>query len=431
MTTILQFRVVEPWFVGTLCLLSVVAVVFLALRRRPEPWPLWASVSVAAGALAAVLFALVATWTGVFGMSLPWQAVAWGAGGLAAIGLGIANFWRARWGRRVVAAVSIVLFLLTTTFGINAYYGLNTTLASVLGIQIHRPITIPTGAHSGEPESHAPLYQRWQAPPDMPAKGEQGTIEIPATQSGFSARLAGFYKPPAALTAHPPRLPLVIMMMGQPGDPDPQYIAKILDAQAEKNNGLAPYVLVVDQLGDATRDPACGDSTMYGNVETYVTKDVVDFARTLPVQQRPRQWIIAGYSNGGGCAFKYAAEHPEIWGNLLSVSGEIAPGSEHPDETIAHVFDGSAASYDAAKPARILASAGAGAYPDQWALFTAGEHDPDYIDQARQGAAAATAAGWQADSYVVPGAGHVVDALEGGMAEGFARLYPRLGLSAP
>lgn len=42
-----------------------------------------------------------------------------------------------------------------------------------------------------------------------------------------------------------------------------------------------------------------------------------------------------------------------------------------------------------------------------------------------------SAAGRQADSHVVPGAGHAVDALEGGLAEGFARLYPRLGLSAP
>lgn len=42
-----------------------------------------------------------------------------------------------------------------------------------------------------------------------------------------------------------------------------------------------------------------------------------------------------------------------------------------------------------------------------------------------------SAAGRQADSHVAPGAGHVVDALEGGLAEGFARLYARLGLSAP
>ncbi|WP_292683911.1 alpha/beta hydrolase-fold protein [Microbacterium sp. SCN 69-37] len=194
--------------------------------------------------------------------------------------------------------------------------------------------------------------------------------------------------------------------------------------------GDTPYVLVVDQLGDPNKDPACADSTVYGNVETYVTHDVVAFARTLPVQQDPSQWTIVGYSNGGGCAFKYAAEHPDIWGNLLSVSGEIVPGSEHPDGTIADAFGGSPAAYEAAKPTSILTSH-TGGYPNEWALFTAGQNDPAYVDQARQGAAAAAKARWNVDSYVVPGAGHVVDALEGGLAEGLARLYPRLGLSAP
>jgi hypothetical protein len=33
--------------------------------------------------------------------------------------------------------------------------------------------------------------------------------------------------------------------------------------------------------------------------------------------------------------------------------------------------------------------------------------------------------------YTVPGAGHVVDALNGGLQEGFTILYPVLGLSAP
>ncbi|QRY41184.1 esterase [Microbacterium hominis] len=428
MTTVLEIRVVDPRLIGALCVLSIGALAFLLVRRRPAPWPLWAGVAAAAGAATAAAFALVAKLTGVFGMALPWQAVAWGAIGLAATGVAVANFWRARWGRRVVAGASIALFVLTTGLGINAYYGLNTTLASLLNIQLERPIEVPTPSpHS---DSGTPLYQSWTAPADMPAVGEQGTIEIPATQSQFSARLAGIYKPPAAMTSNPPVLPLVIMMMGQPGDPDPQYIAKVLDAQAQKHGGLAPYVLVVDQLGDPDKDPACADSAMYGNVETYVTKDVVAFARTLPVQQQPGQWVIAGYSNGGGCAFKYAAEHPDVWGNLLSVSGEIVPGSEHPDETIADVFGGSSSAYDAAKPSSILTS-GVVTYPHEWALFTAGENDPGYIDQARLGAAAAAAAGWQADSYVVPGAGHVGDALDGGLAEGFARLYPRLGLSAP
>lgn len=428
MASFLELRIDEPWLIGVVGALSVGLIVFLLIRRRVERWPLWAALSMTVGASAAIAFALYARKTNLFGMPLPWQAVVWGAGGLAAVGLAVANLVGAPWRRRVVAVLAIPIFLIEATLGINAYYGLTPTVASFFHIQINRPITLQTGTSGPDGDVH--LYRTWQPPADMPATGEQGTIEIPATQSGFAARTAGIYKPPAARTAHPPRLPLVILMMGQPGDPDPQYIAKVLDAQAQKNKGLAPYVLVVDQLGDPSRDPACADSAMYGNVETYVTRDVVAFARTLPVQQSPGQWTIAGYSNGGGCAFKYAAEHPDVWGNLLSVSGEIDPGSEHPDETVADVFGGSIAAYDAAKPTSILSSH-AGGYPNEWALFTAGQNDPAYIDQARRGAAAAAKAGWNVDSYVVPGAGHVVDALEGGLAEGFARLYPRLGLSAP
>jgi len=426
-TSLLELRIDEPWLIGALCVASIALTLYLLVRRQPSRWPLWAALAMAAGAGSAVAFAIFARKADLFGMALPWQAIAWGMAGLAAVGVAVANFWRASWRRRMLAAASIPVVLLTTTLGINAYYGLNPTVASFLHIQINRPVTV-TGVTG--PDAGGPLYQTWQPPADMPSTGEQGTIEIPATTSGFAARTAGIYEPPAARTAHPPRLPLVIMMLGQPGDPDPQYIAKILDAQAQKNKGLAPYVLVVDQLGDPTKDPACADSTAYGNVETYVTRDVVDFARTLPVQQAPGEWTIVGYSNGGGCAFKYAAEHPDIWGNVLSVSGEIVPGSEHPDETIADVFGGSAAAYTAAAPTSIL-SAHVAAYPDEWALFTAGQNDPAYIDQARRAAAAAAKAGWNVDSFVVPGAGHVVDALEGGLAEGFARLYPRLGLSAP
>jgi len=426
--SILELRIDEPWLILTLCVTSLAAVVFLLIRRGIRRWALRAAVAMSIGGAAAVAFALFARIRNLFGMPLPWQAIAWGAAGFAAVGLALASVWAVSWRRRVVALLSVPLFLVTTTLGINAYYGLNPTIGSFLHIQINRPISVPTDV-DGTADG-VPLYRSWQPPADMPTTGEQGTVDIPATRSGFTARMAGIYKPPAARTAHPPRLPLVIMMLGQPGDPDPQYIAKILDAQAQKNNGLAPYVLVVDQLGDPNRDPACADSAKYGNVETYVTQDVVDFARTLPVEQSPSQWTIVGYSNGGGCAFKYAAEHPDVWGNLLSVSGEIEPGSEHPDETIADVFGGSSAAYDAAKPTSILASHTA-AYPDEWALFTAGQNDPAYIDQARRAAAAAAAVGWNVDSYVVPGAGHVVDALEGGLAEGFARLYPRLGLSAP
>lgn len=427
MTALLEINIVNPVLVGVFCASSLLALGYLLWRPGGRRRILRAGVAFAIGAVVAIAAVFVANVTGMFGMALPWQVTAWAVAGLAATAVAIANLWGERWWRRVIAGAAAVLFLTTTTLGINAHFGINATLANFLHIQIDKPIAIPT-ASPGTWDPSVPLYQSWQPPADMPATGKQGTVSIPATTSGFSARQAGLYIPPAGLTADPPLLPLVIMMMGQPGDPDPQYIAKILDAQAAQNKGLAPYVLVVDQLGDPTRDPSCADSRMYGNVETYVTEDVVAYARTLPVIPRAQDWVIAGYSNGGGCAFKYAAEHPDIWGNLLSVSGEIVPGSEHPEETIADVFGGSAEAYEKAKPISILRS-GMFSYSNEWALFTAGENDPEYIAQAQAGAAAAAAAGWAAQSYVVPGAGHVIDALEGGLAEGFRRLYPRLGLS--
>ncbi|MEV7694406.1 alpha/beta hydrolase-fold protein [Microbacterium sp. NPDC089189] len=425
---LLSIDIVDPVLIGVCCALSALVLAYLTVRTGARRWVRRVVMGAVAGAAAAAIFTVFANVTGMFGMPLPWQAVAWGVGGLAAVGVAVVNLFGTRWWRRLIAAFGAVLFLVTTTLGINAYFGLNTTLASFLHISLETPIAVPTPTPGQTDDPGVPLYTRWQAPAGMPTTGKTGTVTIPATASGFAARPASLYTPPAALTDQAPLLPLVILMMGQPGDPDPQYIARTLDAYAAQHEGLAPYALVVDQLGDPTRDPACGDSAMYGAVETYVTKDVVAFARTLPVIQRPSEWIIAGYSNGGGCAFKYAAEHPEIWGNLLSVSGELFPGSEHPDETTTDVFGGSASAFEAAKPVSILQS-GAVAYPDSWALFTAGENDPDYVSQARAGAAATAAAGWRSDVFVVPGAGHVVDALEGGLHEGFARLYPRLGLA--
>ncbi len=44
---------------------------------------------------------------------------------------------------------------------------------------------------------------------------------------------------------------------------------------------------------------------------------------------------------------------------------------------------------------------------------------------------AARAAGWRTTYFEVHNGGHVLGALEGGLAEGYRVLYPRLGLSEP
>jgi hypothetical protein len=72
---------------------------------------------------------------------------------------------------------AIPIFL-TTTFGINAYYGLNTTVAGLFHIQVHRPISVPTGSAGSGPEAHTAL--RALASSRRHARHRPaGTIEIP------------------------------------------------------------------------------------------------------------------------------------------------------------------------------------------------------------------------------------------------------------
>ncbi|WP_241245827.1 alpha/beta hydrolase-fold protein [Microbacterium sp. 4R-513] len=264
----------------------------------------------------------------------------------------------------------------------------------------------------------------------MPTQGKVGTQVIPTAQSGFDARPAGLYLPPAALTKDAPDLPLVIMMMGFPGDPDPSYIASVLDGYAAKNNGLAPIVIVADQIGASGNDPACADSAAYGKAETYITKDVVDWARqNLPIIDDPRWWVIAGYSNGGGCAIKYGTSFPDMWKNIIDVSGEPFPGSEDPDAVTKTVYGGDQAAFEASKPVNIM-KAHPGAYDGMTAVFTAGADDPTYVQAAQTVSDAAKAAGMAVTYETIPGAGHVGPALPGGLEIGFRVMYPVLGLSA-
>ena len=92
---------------------------------------------------------------------------------------------------------------------------------------------------------------------------------------------------------------------------------------------------------------------------------------------------------------------------------------------------GDQSAFEAAKPINIMKAAAPGAYDGVTAVFTAGSEDPTYIAAAKDVSAEAQAVGMAITYYEVPGAGHVGDALTGGLTEGFTVLYPVLGLSAP
>ena len=418
-----------PWIVYAIAIALVVVLLTRAVTPR---WMLSAVIGIAGGAIVGVGVYLLANAVDAFGSPLPLAVGLWAGAALAGVGLAIASLWHSAVWRKIVAVFAIIWFLITGVVGVNAFYGLNPTLGSIFGISASNPIVIPTPGPTPEPSetSAGPLYETWNPPAGMPATGQQGNQEIPGTVSGFQARPAGIYLPPAALVPDPPALPLVILMMGYPGNPDQSYIAAILDGFAADHRGLAPIVVVADQIGNGG-DPACADSAVFGNAETYIKTDVVNWARTnLHVLQDPEYWVIAGYSNGGGCAIKYGAEEPDVFKNILDISGEEFPGSEDPGEVIAQVYGGDDAAFEATKPVSILA-ANTGAYTGVTAVFTAGGNDPEYLAAAATVADAAITAGMSVTLYTVPGAGHVVDALNGGLQEGFTVLYPVLGLSAP
>ncbi len=363
---------------------------------------------------------------------LPGAAIWWGAGAVAGAAIGVVGLCRRPWPRRAIGAVTIVASLLAGALGVNAAYGVTHNLAAILGVQALDPASLPPQeATAGDP---ATLYQTWQPPAGMPTQGTvsalTGNSKIPTGQ--YAARDASLYLPPAAQVANPPALPLLVFMMGQPGSPDPTALAKALDAFAAKNNGLAPIAVVVDQLTAPEKDPACADSAAYGAVSTYINQLVPQWAeKNLNIVKDPAYWTIGGFSNGGSCAATYAAKYPGTWGHLLDVMGNEFPGSEHVSQTVADVFGGDAAAFQANKPSVLMGAAPAGTFAGHTAIFTWGSEDTTYGPGQKANADAAEAAGFAVSTYIVEGAGHTGEALDASLAYAIPAMAPTLGLAAP
>ncbi|MGO4681726.1 alpha/beta hydrolase [Microbacterium sp. 2MCAF23] len=433
MTWFFKLNVIDGPLPLTIWGLTIVAVI-VVLIRRPSPAWLWRIVIALAVGIGggAVLVAFVNT-SHAFGPAMPYACWFWVPAGFAAILLGIVSLWERRVWRKVVAVLVVILSLLSTTLGVNAAFGVNTTVGSMLGIATDDkidvlPKPVPTETTSG------PLYESWYPPADMPKTGEtavlSGSHAIPAT-GGFRPRDAVLYLPPAARTANPPRLPLIVMMMGYPGDPDATFIAKALDDLAAKNKGLAPIVIVADQLGVTKSDPVCANTAKYGDVPAYFNTDIPAYAtKNLNVLLDHSYWTIMGYSNGGACAFTWATHHPDIWGNIVAISPDEYPGVEWRDEAIKTLFGGDAAKFDALKAEAGIAE-NPGKFAGHLAVFTVGGADPGYIPGTKRDAKRAEDAGFTTTFHEAPGADHVAGALNTGIPFAMELLYKHLGLSAP
>ncbi len=391
----------------------------------------WAFGGAAAGAL---LFTMTAWLTGnifkVFGdFVLSPGIVAWVALGGAFVGLAlgavVAPGKKRRWWQVLTAIVLVLVSAFTASLGVNREVGYFVSPNQILTMFTTTDLPAMPSLHTDDAVA---LPTNWTAPAGTPTAGTLVQAKIPAKVSGFEARPAIIYLPPAALTATPPRLPLLITFSGQPGSPqdvfDSGHLAQIAEDYQKAHGGIAPIIVAPDQLGTPQANPMCSDSA-FGKNETYLMEDVIPWIRaTLPVAQDAAHTAFMGFSQGGTCTVQLGFGHPDVVDTLVPISPQLEPtiGSQ----TVARAFQGDQAAFAANTPlARLTAH---GSYPHMTAAFYVGGDDAKYSAWARTLVDAAREHGVDATLTYSPGTGHNWHTASFAMKDSFPFIISRLGL---
>lgn len=418
-------RVLAPVYAVAIVLVLALLVPVPGVRARPRVW--WPVALLAAG-LGALVGSL-AIWIvvdvqDVFGA--PASLVIRGAAALAGAGCGlaVANFVRTRWWRKVIAGVAIPIALIAGGLAINRDVAYYPKLGDALGVT---GVTTLALGRNNEAETS---LRAWRSPAGMPSSGTVGTAEIPGTLSHWVGRSAWVYVPPAGRVAHPPKLPVVIAFAGQPGGPSDVFVAgglqSTLDSIAAEHRGIAPVVVVPDQLGAYNVNPMCVDSTM-GNVARYVTEDVRSWVlKHLPVSPKRREWTVAGFSEGGTCAVQFGSGAPAIFGSYLAISPELGPINGSAARTVREAFHGSRSAWKAAQPIAIMKRKAP--YRHTMALYCVGANDARYGWVIPRLAAASRKAGMTVTTTTMPGVAHNWNTGSAGFRWGLPRLASWWGL---
>jgi S-formylglutathione hydrolase FrmB len=273
------------------------------------------------------------------------------------------------------------------------------------------------GEPDGRPEATVPHHRRSAhgtvVPPGATrslaaAAGElHGTLaplDIPATVSGFSSRPGTLYLPPAFFATPPPPLPVVVMLGGTPGGPQdwPRagFATQAADAYASQHGGVAPILAFVDHNGSVFNDTECVDGPG-GRAETFLVDDVPrSVADTLHIPLDPRRWAIAGFSEGGTCAFELAVRHPDVYGLFLDIAGDGAPNLGSDATTLRQLYGGDREAMAAHDPAHLLRPT---RVRNLTGWFVVGASDSRHVTVADRLAAAAAEAGVATTRRVLPG----------------------------
>ncbi len=226
---------------------------------------------------------------------------------------------RRRWLRPMGGVFSALLLVGSAVATVNAYYGYMPNVAALLGWR--------AADQSSWADAKAAVMRSDVGPPHRTLyHGKVVRFSIPGPRSGFRARSAEVYLPPAWFTLPRPPLPVLVLLHGSPGTPEDWARAAsvdlVTDRFAVQHGGVAPIVVMPDINGSFNGDTECVDGTL-GNVETYLTVDVRRWVRLhLDPAFSPGAWALGGASEGGTCAAMLALRHPERFPTFLDFSGD-------------------------------------------------------------------------------------------------------------
>ncbi|WP_295647981.1 alpha/beta hydrolase family protein [uncultured Dietzia sp.] len=353
-----------------------------------------------------------------------------GAGG-AAVEIRAHRPWRA-----VASVVALLLVVAAAAGHVNRVYAEFSSVGMLLGLREYRTMSLEqvTGRAAvtvgGDLEPGVTLESVWTPSPGIPGTGAVVEAPIPGAASGFEARPAQIYLPPAYFTEPRPLLPVLVLMAGQPGGPEDWIrsgrLPVVADEFAADHAGLAPVIVVADPIGSSLANTLCVDSPQ-GNAHTYLARDVPGWIRaTLQVDEDPGAWAIGGLSFGGTCALQLALTEPEVYPNFLAMSAQAEPTVGTRAETVARFFGGDPEAFRAANPADLLASR---PFPDLAGAFVVGSDDTEYGPGVRALHDATMRAGADVRYAELPG-GHSYAVWSEGLRLELPWLARRMGLIA-
>jgi S-formylglutathione hydrolase FrmB len=367
---------------------GIVALAWLAAVRGRRWWlrrvPAGA---VAAGAATAGLVYLVENVWRPFPDALPAPVILAAGGALLALTLAALrwSFTHGWW--RLAIPLCTVFAVVAAASLVNVYFGEYPTVDSLLpgplANQVQLDQLVPPSAVVVAPPGKS-LGSVWQRPAGLPTHGATATVRIPPLKSGFQARPAMVYLPPAYLSSPRATLPVLVLMSGSPGSPHDWFggglLAQRMDRFAAAHNGLAPVVVVPDILGSALANPLCMDSKL-GKAATYVDVDVPAWITTnLQVDTDTSRWAIAGLSSGGTCALQAAIRSPKTYPTFVDISGQDEPTLGGRARTVDATFGGDAAAFEATLPLHQLVGK---SLPGSSGMLTVGDRDKMYGPQQR------------------------------------------------